>query len=367
MKIRGFEIAKGWEDKDIHLPRRGTQNAAGYDIEAAADTLIPAAKQSLQPTLVPTGLKVYCQPDEFLMIANRSSMPLRGLVLANGIGVIDTDFYGNTSNDGHFSIMLFNITNQDILVRRGERIAQAIFRKYLLVDNDTADGERQGGFGSTNTKSFVVIYDCDDVLWPLTKRLNDKFGINEGKQTCFKLDEDTNLNESEKSKLRAGFVDPDNFRQMNFYPEVSSIEKVAQPGVEIIVNSNSFSTDIIKLKRSQLQAAFPFIPPKNLHLNLVTPNSNRKTISREVFAFVDDSPYNIAESEALLNLVPQKPWNINDAALNVITKNGGKVIRNWQKELHQILEKSDKYIIFVKDVGEANKLICEAIKLKKEQ
>ena len=56
---RGFEIAKGWENKDIKLPIRKTKNAAGYDFEAAEDTLIPSIKVTKMPTLIPTGIKAY--------------------------------------------------------------------------------------------------------------------------------------------------------------------------------------------------------------------------------------------------------------------------------------------------------------------
>lgn len=89
-KVRGFEVAKGWEDKNINLPVRKTKNSAGYDVEAAEDTVIKPFKPGDKPTLVHTGLKAYCQDDEWFMLANRSSNPgKRKLVLSNGIGVID--------------------------------------------------------------------------------------------------------------------------------------------------------------------------------------------------------------------------------------------------------------------------------------
>ena len=56
MKQRGFEIAKGWEDKEIHLPKRNTKYSAGYDIEAAEDVVIPPFQLGQKPVLVPTGL-----------------------------------------------------------------------------------------------------------------------------------------------------------------------------------------------------------------------------------------------------------------------------------------------------------------------
>ena len=148
---RGFEIAKGFEDKDIHIPVRKTKYAAGYDIEAAEDTVIPAFKQGQKPTLVKTGLKAYMPEDEYLMLCNRSSNPKKkGLVMANSIGIIDSDYYENPDNDGHFMFAFFNIKAEDIEIKKGDVIGQAIFQKYLTVDNDKAEGERVGGFGSTS-------------------------------------------------------------------------------------------------------------------------------------------------------------------------------------------------------------------------
>lgn len=143
-------MARGWEGRGVNLPKRATAHSAGYDIEAATDITVPAFYPGIKPTLIPTGLKAYCQPDEYYIIANRSSNPQKGLVLANGIGVIDADYYGNVENDGHFQILVFNISGRDLEIKKGERVAQVIFQKYLLADGDAADGKRKGGIGSTN-------------------------------------------------------------------------------------------------------------------------------------------------------------------------------------------------------------------------
>lgn len=150
MRTRGFEIAHGWEDKDIHLPKRQTAHAAAYDIEAAEDTLVPKFRLGVKPTLIATGLKAYCQPDECYFVFNRSSGASKGLVLANGVGIIDADYYNNSENDGHFRVVVFNVTDHDLLVKKGDRIAQVVFQKFLTTDGDTATGERKGGFGSTD-------------------------------------------------------------------------------------------------------------------------------------------------------------------------------------------------------------------------
>ena len=150
-KLRGFEIAKGFEGKGINLPIRKTKYSAGYDIEAAEDVVIPSFNKTNNPTLVKTGLKAYMHDDEVLFLYNRSSNPKKkGLIMANSVGVIDKDYYGNPDNDGHFMFAFYNIKEEDILIKKGEAIGQAVFQKYLIADDDNAQGERVGGFGSTN-------------------------------------------------------------------------------------------------------------------------------------------------------------------------------------------------------------------------
>jgi dUTP pyrophosphatase len=150
---RGFEIAKGWEDKNINLPKRKTKYSAGYDFEAAEDTIVPSFKKGMNPTLISTGIKAYMQNDEVLYIYNRSSNPKKkGLILANSVGVIDKDYYGNPDNDGHIMFAYFNCSDHDIEIKKGDVIGQAMFTKFLVTDNDNATGERTGGFGSTDKK-----------------------------------------------------------------------------------------------------------------------------------------------------------------------------------------------------------------------
>lgn len=152
MKLRGFEVAKGYEDKNINLPVRKTKYSAGYDVEAAEDVVIPMFTPGCKPTLIPTGLKAYCQPDECYLLLNRSSGPKKGFLMANSVGLIDYDYYENPDNDGHFYFAYFNCSDHDIVVKKGDVIGQVIFQKYLVCDNDNATGTRQGGFGSTDKK-----------------------------------------------------------------------------------------------------------------------------------------------------------------------------------------------------------------------
>ena len=156
--MRKFHIAKGFEDKEVNLPVRATKHAAGYDFEASEDVLIPSIwkqiaagvpKEKVKPTMVGTGIKAQMDEDEVLMMYNRSGNPKLGLVLANGVGVVDSDYFENPGNDGHIFFAFFNFSPEDLLVFKGQKIGQGVFQKFLLTDDDKTTGIRVGGFGST--------------------------------------------------------------------------------------------------------------------------------------------------------------------------------------------------------------------------
>ena len=151
MRKRGFEVVKGYEDKGINLPVRKTKYAAAYDVEAAEEVVLPSFKKGMKPTLIPTGLKAYMQSDEVLLIVPRSSGPKKqGISFPHNVGVIDSDYYNNSDNEGHIFVQCINLKDEDVVIKKGEAVAQAIFQKYLTVDDDNAEGERTGGFGSTD-------------------------------------------------------------------------------------------------------------------------------------------------------------------------------------------------------------------------
>lgn len=147
-RIRGFEVVKAWEMKGIHLPERKTSKSSGYDLESAEDVILAPYKT----TVLSTGLKAYMQEDEYLAVYIRSSLAIKhGIVLINSTGIIDADYYNNPDNEGHIMIAVYNTTDSAFTVNKGDRIAQGIFAKYYKADNDSADGTRTGGVGSTGT------------------------------------------------------------------------------------------------------------------------------------------------------------------------------------------------------------------------
>lgn len=148
MRKRGFEIIKAYEAAGLSLPQRKTAASAGYDLAAAEDCVLVRGKV----TIVPTGLKAYMQADEYLGLHIRSGLSLKNqLMLVNAQGIVDSDYYDNEENEGHIMVAILNLGASDFPVEKGMRIAQGIFYKYLVADEDEAGrGEvRTGGFGST--------------------------------------------------------------------------------------------------------------------------------------------------------------------------------------------------------------------------
>lgn len=147
--MRRFERIDAPRAIDAALPKRATAHSAGYDFVAPYDIIVHAGG-SIVATLR-TGIKACMEPDEFLMMCIRSSQGIKwGLALANGTGIIDADYYGNPDNDGEICIALVNREPyRDVKIHKGDRIAQGIFIKYLLTEDDETNAERNGGVGST--------------------------------------------------------------------------------------------------------------------------------------------------------------------------------------------------------------------------
>ncbi len=131
----------------IDLPKRSTKNSAGYDIKSIEAGIIKPGKSMA----FKTGLKVSMNSDEVLYIYSRSSQGYKyNVCLINSVGVIDSDYYNNPDNEGHFSIKLVNLGDKDFEVNVGDKIGQGVFMKYLTVDDEEEiKGTRKGGLGST--------------------------------------------------------------------------------------------------------------------------------------------------------------------------------------------------------------------------
>jgi dUTP pyrophosphatase len=135
-------------DPTVPLPSYGTDEAAGFDLAAAHDVVVAPHAVAL----VRTGLVIEVPSGHFLAIFARSSTPLkRGLIVANGVGVIDPDYSGPSDE---VMIQVLNVTDREVPVRRGDRLAQGIVLPAPRVAWHEVSEIREvtrGGFGATGT------------------------------------------------------------------------------------------------------------------------------------------------------------------------------------------------------------------------
>ncbi len=151
--MRKFEIVKENAIKygviPTKMPVRATKNSAGYDIYSPIDIVIEPKSMEM----IWTNIKAQFEPDEVLLLCVTSGMGKHQIMLANTLGVIDSDYYGNVSNDGNLGFRLYNFGDTPYEIKAGDKIGQGIFMKYLTVDNEAEiTSERVGGFGSTVKK-----------------------------------------------------------------------------------------------------------------------------------------------------------------------------------------------------------------------
>lgn len=158
-KLRGFEVlpefadyfngerAKQFDEPVVQKPARQTLKAAGHDICSIENIVIAPGKK----VDIATGITSYMQDDEVLYIFVRSGMAFKkNATLQNAVGVIDSDFYG-----GHIKVLLRNEGTEPLVIHVGDRIAQGVFQKFLVADDDSENEkvDRQqevvGGLGHT--------------------------------------------------------------------------------------------------------------------------------------------------------------------------------------------------------------------------
>jgi dUTP pyrophosphatase len=135
--------------KMVSFPTRATKGSAAYDIATPYTITIPP--QSM--VMFPTGLKACVAHGQFLAIVPRSSTGIKcHCVLANTIGVIDSDYFDNPKNEGHIFVALYNMSNETVVFEEGKNVVQGLFLDYHKTDDDVVTTKRNGGIGSTDEK-----------------------------------------------------------------------------------------------------------------------------------------------------------------------------------------------------------------------
>ena len=136
---------------EYKLPERSTNFSAGYDFFCPYNVTC----KPHEITFIRTGVKAKMMEDEVLLIFNRSSNPTKkGLILPNGVGVVDADYYNNPTNEGEIGFMFYNILDEDVEIKKGDKLGQGVFISFLMTSDDietkwNEKKQRTGGFGST--------------------------------------------------------------------------------------------------------------------------------------------------------------------------------------------------------------------------
>ena len=137
-----------YEEKQTKMPVRATKNSCGYDFYSPIDITI----KPMQSELIWTNVKAQFNEGEMLKLFVTSKMGNKHIMLANGTGIIECDYFENPSNDGNLGFRLLNLGSEDYVIKRGDKIGQGVFTYFLKCDNEEeVTTVRTGGFGSTST------------------------------------------------------------------------------------------------------------------------------------------------------------------------------------------------------------------------
>lgn len=175
----------------------------------------------------------------------------------------------------------------------------------------------------------IVVFDVDDILWSLNKRAALLANVPYNKLVTFNLSENTLLNKEEKDRIINVYNSNELFKVMNFY---NGIERLNTLNAEVHISSNVFKEIPAQQKMNHLLKVLT-IPIENIHLNMVT-DPYKKTLPEGTYIFVDDSPYNIANSTATHNIMLKKAWNTSELANKIM----GDVPRVQFDTLNEIID-----------------------------
>ncbi len=168
-------------------------------------------------------------------------------------------------------------------------------------------------------KLLKVVYDCDDVLWDLNTHVANLKGIDPDCLVNFAMLENEALTMPERRAMLDGFRDAASFVDIKFYDGANEILRAEKLGATVMINSNAYNADIAELKRQQLVRLLPEMAPEKMRINVIDPDGAcHKEIERDLFIFVDDSPFNIALSEAKINIMPTRLWNVTPKAKEIV-------------------------------------------------
>lgn len=222
----------------------------------------------------------------------------------------------------------------------GRQSHSSILRAFHLITQE---------FKLRGDEEVLIVYDVDDLLWPLVTSLAQKGGFEpEDAEYTFRITDNPKLTKEQQQFLIDEFGKAENFKDIQFYPGVEDIMRPCSlsPRVKVRINSNSFSEEISEQKVRQLLARVPGLTMDNIQMNLVSyAEAKRKNLQQRITLLAEDSPYNVAISDALCAMMPRKPsWTTHPTSHQVMV---GKRVRVFDSllEINQFAYDAAKFIL----------------------
>lgn len=210
-----------------------------------------------------------------------------------------------------------------------------------------------------------VVYDVDDVLWPLNKRVFTNLKIDFRKDTCYNLFDNPSLTPGQSQAILDAFHQAKTFIDMNFYPGADEILQAESLGAIVHIHSHCYTAEIAKLKRIQLHHLLPQMKASSIKMSLISTNPNNKQVDTDTYIFIDDNPYNIVNSRAPINIVLQQPWNTTAEAVRVLTSGAKTLVKtDWRTTLPNLISQQQFCVVTAQTLKEVNQIVQYVVKFK---
>lgn len=167
---------------------------------------------------------------------------------------------------------------------------------------------------------LAVFYDVDDTLWSVNPCVAREIGIDHELLDEFRTRENTHLTAAQIEKVIAGYSAVETYETAPFFDGVEKILDLENElGVKVRIVSNSYSPEVAEIKRRRLLERIPGLTEEHLFLHVTSPEQTHKKVwPFAPTVLVDDSPYNVASSQAIHNFVPKMCYNSTEKAMGIM-------------------------------------------------
>lgn len=199
----------------------------------------------------------------------------------------------------------------------------------------------KAGRGASGSAKRLVLCDIDDTIWPCTRMVAQRVGVDYEKWTNFRHWDNPAFTDEQKTQIDKAYQDPEHFRQLEFFTGFQKLPRLEEYGAKFKFCSNSMAEAVVQAKQHRMSAEFPQLRSDQLQLNLITPATTlTKKMDDNVYILIDDGPCNIRQGRAQFNIIPAAPWNTTRQALELMEDKATIFVPTGDMEiLYQVAQK----------------------------